>query len=40
MGYPSSAQAGIGPGGSEYGRSTWTHIYAQDDWRISPILDV
>ena len=34
LGYPSSAQAGVGPGGSEYGRSTWSHFYAQDDWRI------
>ena len=24
----------MGPGGSEYGRSTWSHFYAQDDWRI------
>ncbi len=38
MGYPSSAQAGIGPGGSEYGRSTWRHVYAQDDWRVAPSL--
>jgi hypothetical protein len=38
LGYPSSAQAGIGPGGSEYGRSTWIHLYAQDDWRISRSL--
>lgn len=34
LGYPSSAQAGIGPGGREYGRSLWTHFYAQDDWRV------
>jgi hypothetical protein len=38
LGYPSSAQAGVGPGGSEYGRSLWTHFYAQDDWRIHPAL--
>jgi hypothetical protein len=38
VGYPSSAQAGIGPGGSEYGRSLWTHFYAQDDWRLNPAL--
>ena len=38
LGYPSSAQAGIGPGGSEYGRSTWMHLYAQDDWRITRSL--
>lgn len=34
LGYPTSAQAGIGPGGSESGRSFWTHFYAQDDWRL------
>ena len=38
LGYPSSAQAGLGPGGSEYGRSLWTHFYAQDDWRITRTL--
>jgi hypothetical protein len=38
LGFPSSAQAGIGPGGSEYGRSTWTHFYAQDDWHITRSL--
>ena len=40
LGYPSSAQAGIGPGGSEYGRNLWTHFYAQDDWRVNPSLTV
>lgn len=38
LGYPSSAQAGIGAGGMEYGRSLWTHFYTQDDWRIHPSL--
>ena len=38
LGYPSSAQAGIGPGGREYGRSSWMHFYAQDDWRINPLV--
>ena len=38
LGFPSSAQAGVGPGGSEYGRSLWTHFYAQDDWRVTPTL--
>ncbi len=32
LGYPSSAQAGIGRG-SEDGRSSWMHAYIQDDWR-------
>jgi hypothetical protein len=38
LGYPSSAQAGIGPGGSEYGRSTWGHIFVQDDWKVTRSL--
>jgi len=38
LGYPSSAAAGTGPGGSEYGRATWAHFYAQDDWRLTPTL--
>ncbi len=38
LGYPSQAQAGVGPGGSEYGRSTWTQLYVQDDWRITRSL--
>jgi hypothetical protein len=38
LGYPSSAQAGIGPGGREDGRSLWTHFYAQDDWHVSSAL--
>ena len=38
LGYPTSAQAGIGPGGREYGRSLWTHFYAQDDWRVNRAL--
>jgi hypothetical protein len=40
LGNPSSAQAGIGPGGTEYGRTTWTHFYAQDDWRIRRSLTI
>lgn len=40
LGYPSSAQAGQGPGGSEYGRSLWTHFYAQDDWRVTRNLTI
>jgi hypothetical protein len=38
LGYPSSAQAGVGSGGSEYGLSLWTHFYAQDDWRVNRAL--
>jgi Carboxypeptidase regulatory-like domain/TonB dependent receptor len=40
LGYPTSAQAGVGPGGREYGRSLWMHFYAQDDWRIRPSLTI
>lgn len=40
LGYPSSAQAGTGPGGSMYGRTTWMHYYAQDDWRVTRSLTV
>jgi hypothetical protein len=38
LGYPTSGQAGIGPGGREYGRGLWTHFYVQDDWRVKPAL--
>ncbi len=38
LGYPTAAQAGIGPGGRENGRSLWTHFYAEDDWRINPAV--
>ncbi|MEQ1731423.1 MAG: TonB-dependent receptor, partial [Vicinamibacterales bacterium] len=39
LGYPSSAQVGIGRA-DEHGRSTWLHLYGQDDWRIRPNLTV
>jgi len=32
LGFPSSAQGGIGRGDQD-GRTLWTHMYAQDDWR-------
>ena len=32
LGYPTSAAAGIG-GGDQDSRTTWLHLYAQDDWR-------
>ena len=32
LGYPSSAQVGIGRA-DEHGTSTWAHVYAQDEWR-------
>jgi hypothetical protein len=37
LGYPSSAQVGIGRGETD-GRALWTHFYAQDDWRASSRL--
>lgn len=40
LGYPSSAQAGTGPGGSMYGRTTWMHYYVQDDWRVTRSLTI
>jgi hypothetical protein len=33
LGYPTSAVAGIGSG-AEDGRTTWVHLFAQDDWRV------
>ena len=32
LGYPGSAQVGLGRA-DEHGRSTWFHVYGQDDWR-------
>lgn len=39
LGYPSSAQVGIGRA-DEHGRSTWLHAYAQDEWRASGNLTI
>jgi hypothetical protein len=39
LGYPSSAQAGLGRA-DEHGRSTWFHVYGQDDWRLRSNLTV
>ena len=39
LGYPSSAQAGIGRGEFD-GRTLWSHFYAQDDWRANRKLTV
>ncbi len=33
LGYPSVSQVGIGRG-DEHGRSTWFHVYGQDDWKV------
>jgi hypothetical protein len=37
LGYPSSAQIGIGRGEMD-GRALWKHFYMQDDWRASTRL--
>jgi len=37
LGYPSSAQVGLGRA-DEHGRSTWLHVYGQDDWKVSKNL--
>src|SRR2546427_2571921 len=39
LGYPSSAQVGIGRA-DERGRSTWFHVYAQDDWKVRSNLTI
>jgi hypothetical protein len=39
LGYPSSAQVGIGRG-DEHGRSTWLHVYGQDDWKVNANLTI
>jgi hypothetical protein len=37
LGYPTVSQVGIGRA-DEHGRSTWLHVYGQDDWRIKSNL--
>ena len=39
LGYPSAAQAGIGRA-DEHGRTTWWHLYGQDDWRANANLTI
>ena len=39
LGYPASATAGLGRG-DEDGRTSWLHLYAQDDWRMRDNLTV
>ena len=39
LGYPSAAQVGIGRA-DEHGRSTWLHVYGQDDWRVASNLTI
>ncbi|HUL51091.1 MAG TPA: TonB-dependent receptor [Candidatus Nitrosotalea sp.] len=39
LGYPSAAQVGIGRA-DEKGRSTWIHVYGQDDWKVNHNLTI
>lgn len=39
LGYPTAAQVGIGRA-DEDARTTWLHVFAQDDWRVSSNLAV
>ena len=39
LGYPTAAQVGIGRA-DEHGRTTWFHVYGQDDWRVNSNLSV
>ena len=39
LGHPTSARSGVG-GGDEDGRTTWLHLYAQDDWRARNNLTI
>jgi hypothetical protein len=39
LGYPSVSQVGIGRA-DEHGRSTWLHVYGQDDWKARSNLTV
>ena len=40
LGYPVAARSGVGGRGSEDARSTWLHVYAQDDWRMRDNMTV
>ena len=40
LGYPVAARSGIGGRGSEDARTTWLHLYAQDDWRVGDDVTV
>ncbi len=39
LGYPTSARSGLGSG-REDARTTWLHLYAQDDWRARSNLTI
>ena len=40
LGHPVEARSGVGGRGSENARTTWLHLYAQDDWRLGDNLIV
>ena len=40
LGYPVNARSGVGGRGSQDGRTTWFHTFAQDDWRVRDNLTV
>ena len=40
LGYPVAGRSGVGGRGSEDARTTWLHMYAQDDWRPRDNLTV
>ena len=40
LGYPVVGRSGIGGRGSEDARTTWLHLYAQDNWRVRDNLTV
>ena len=40
LGYPILGRSGIGGRGSEDARTTWLHLYAQDDWRLRDNLTI
>ena len=39
LGFPTSARSGVGDG-DEDARTTWLHLYAQDDWRVRDNLTI
>ena len=40
LGHPVTARSGVGGRGSQDGRTTWFHLFAQDDWRARDDLTV
>jgi hypothetical protein len=40
LGYPILGRSGIGGRGSQNSRTTWMHLYVQDDWRLRDNLTI